>query len=133
MSVFGQEEYGSDDNTKMTSFDSIEAKEREEKKDENGLSDLRSRPPSDGHAVYHPSSGSKISTIINQIEQVKDTVRENIDMVIDRGESLALLQEKSHTVNEQSASFRERSRQVEWRYCRELYKQRCIVIFIGIV
>ncbi|ETO08404.1 hypothetical protein RFI_28984 [Reticulomyxa filosa] len=111
----------------------------------NELYDLRTKPPPPGHRMYQSSSGSKISQIINQIDHIKDTVRQNIGMfhamtctnqnytAIDRHETIVLLQQKADDVQESSGLFRRRSRQVQYQYCRDLYQQRCVLISIVVV
>ena len=92
--------------------------------------DLRSNPPPSGSKLYQNSSGSKFDQIIGNIERVKESVKENIEMAIDRHENMALLQSKTDRLADESINFRNRSRTLHYRYCRDLYKQRCIVICI---
>mmetsp|Transcript_72935 Transcript_72935/g.89458 ORF Transcript_72935/g.89458 Transcript_72935/m.89458 type:complete len:300 (+) Transcript_72935:29-928(+) len=86
--------------------------------------DLRRQAPK------YINKNSQINNVINQIEQVKQTVKENIEMVIDRGEDMALLHDKSQSLMDDSVSFRNKSRQIRYQYCKDLYKQRCVLIFI---
>ena len=92
--------------------------------------DLRSNPPPSGSALYQNSSGSKFDQIIGNIERVKESVKENIEMAMERHENVALLQGKTDRLHEESALFRNRSRSLHYRYCRDLYKQRCVIVCI---
>ena len=96
----------------------------------NKYTDLRSNPPPSGSKLYQSSSGSKFDQIIGNIERVKESVKENIEMAIDRHENMALLQTKTDRLADESLSFRNRSRSLHYRYCRDLYKQRCIIVCI---
>ena len=88
--------------------------------------DLRSDPPAAGAKLYQHSAGSKF----DHIEQVKESVKENIEMAIDRHENMALLQDKTDRLADESVSFRNRSRSLHYRYCRDLYKQRCVIVCV---
>lgn len=68
--------------------------------------------------------------MIQKLEDVKDTVKVNINSAIDRHDSIALLQHKTNELQDSGASFRNRSRRLQYQYCRDLYKQRCVVITI---
>lgn len=94
------------------------------------MNDLRSNPPPSGSKLYQSSSGSKFDQIIGNIERVKESVKENIEMAIDRHENMALLQSKTDRLADESINFRNRSRTLHYKYCRDLYKQRCVVIVI---
>eukprot|EP00483_Globobulimina_turgida_P007926 UN07942 len=96
----------------------------------HGYTDLRSDPPPSGSNTYKNSlrSGSKFDQIIGNIEKVKESVQGNIQMAIDRHESMALLQSKTDRLADESLSFRNRSRTLHYRYCRDLYKQRCVIV-----
>lgn len=92
--------------------------------------DLRSDPPPSGSKLYQNNSGSKFDQIIGNIEKVKESVKENIELAIDRHENMALLQSKTDRLADESLSFRNRSRTLHYRYCRDLYKQRCVIVCI---
>merc|ERR1712032_855664 len=94
----------------------------------SGYADLRAGPPAAGDKLYQSNAESKFDAIIGHIEQVKDSVKENIEMAIDRHENMALLQNKTDRLADESVSFRNRSRTLHYRYCRDLYKQRCIIV-----
>jgi len=104
----------------------------DEKKDENHLSDLRRPPPPSGHSMYRPESGSKMTKIIDQIEQVKLTVLDGIENAMDRNEEISLLNNKANDLHESSSQFNRNSRNFRRQVCRDLYKQKIIVALIAI-
>ena len=114
-----------DDEKKATTYYSNRARATS-----SPYADLRSNPPPSGSKLYQSSSGSKFDQIIGNIERVKESVKENIEMAIDRHENMALLQSKTDRLADEAVSFRNRSRTLHYKYCRDLYKQRCIIVCI---
>jgi len=119
-----------DDDEKKPMYDSRNSPSP--KRLNGSYTDLRSNPPPSGAKLYQNSAGSKFDQIIGHIEQVKESVKENIEMAIDRHENMALLQDKTDRLADESVSFRNRSRTLHYRYCRDLYKQRCVIVCIVI-
>eukprot|EP01083_Nonionella_stella_P148509 470205_1 len=92
-----------------------------------GYTDLRSGPPSGSNIAR---GTSPFDAIIGNIEKVKQTVQGNIEKAIDRHENMALLQSKTDRLADESFAFRNRSRTLHYKYCRDLYKQRCVIVCV---
>ena len=99
-----------------------------EMKRSSNSNDLRIKAPN-----YLRESGSKMGKIINEIEQVKDTVRDKIELVIERGEDMALLEKKTNHLADDSIIFRNCSRSLRHKYCRQSYKQKIVMIFMQLL
>jgi len=104
----------------------------DEKKDEFGLTDMRRPPPPSGHTMYRPETGSKMTKIMGQLEQVKLTVLDGIENAMDRNEEISLLNNKANDLNESSSQFNRNSRNLRRRLCRELYQQKLVIALIAI-
>merc|ERR1712130_249376 len=119
-------------NNNMNQNDEDEKKpiyEYNSKRKNNGYSDLRSGPPASGSSLYQ-NNGSKFDAIIAGIDRVKLDVKKNIEQAIERNEKTTLLQSKTDRLADESLSFRNRSRSLHYRYCRDLYKQRCVIVCV---
>eukprot|EP01084_Bolivina_argentea_P217855 369811_1 len=121
---------GSDQFNQMISIGNDDDEKSKTQNKTHGYTDLRSNPPPTGSNIYNKKSGTKFDQIIGNIEKVKDSVQGNIQMAIDRHESMALLQSKTDRLADESLSFRNRSRTLHYRYCRDLYKQRCVIVCV---
>uniref|UniRef100_A0ABI7WB11 V-SNARE coiled-coil homology domain-containing protein n=1 Tax=Felis catus TaxID=9685 RepID=A0ABI7WB11_FELCA len=64
----------------------------------------------------------KIKHVQNQVDEVIDVMQENITKVIERGERLDELQDKSESLSDNATAFSNRSKQLRrqmwWRGCR---------------
>ena len=73
---------------------------------------------------------TKMDEISLAIEESQSSVRQNIDLVIQRGDKLDDLNEKSDALQVESRLFRKQARRVQRRmYCAKL-KTNCIFILI---
>ena len=119
---FFNKTHGNDEDEKKPIYDQYKRKQ-------NGYSDLRSGPPASGSSLYQ-NNGSKFDEIIAGIHKVKHDVKQNIEKAIERNEKTTLLQSKTDRLADESLSFRNRSRSLHYRYCRDLYKQRCVIVCV---
>ncbi|XP_049737175.1 vesicle-associated membrane protein 4 isoform X1 [Elephas maximus indicus] len=66
----------------------------------------------------------KIKHVQNQVDEVIDVMQENITKVIERGERLDELQDKSESLSDNATAFSNRSKQLRrqmwWRGCKDL-------------
>lgn len=92
--------------------------------------DIRVPAPQSLPSMYQ--NASRIDGIIQGIESVKNNVHQNLEMVIGRGEDLALLHKTSQQIGTQSSIFHQNSRQLRYGYCKDLYKQRCVIALVVI-
>ncbi|CAJ0943075.1 unnamed protein product [Ranitomeya imitator] len=69
------------------------------------------------------SSYLSISSVQNQVDEVIDVMQENITKVIERGERLDELQDKSESLSDNATAFSSRARQLRrqmwWRECKD--------------
>jgi len=72
----------------------------------------------------------KIENIRNEIEIVKKTMMDNIDKVVERGENLELLIDKSETLTHGSYRFNNNARALRRRLCRRNFLRGCLFAFI---
>ncbi|XP_059989244.1 vesicle-associated membrane protein 4 isoform X3 [Lagenorhynchus albirostris] len=65
----------------------------------------------------------KIKHVQNQVDEVIDVMQENITKVIERGERLDELQDKSESLSDNATAFSNRSKQLRrqmwWRGCKK--------------
>jgi vesicle-associated membrane protein 7 len=66
-------------------------------------------------------SPDKVEITRKKVEQLKDQVGESITLVIERGEKLSVLQEKSERLQESGRMFVRDSRSLRRRMCQESY------------
>ena len=72
----------------------------------------------------------KIENIRNEIEVVKQTMMNNIDKVVERGENLELLIDKSDTLNQGSFRFNNQARTLRRRLCRQNFLRGCLFALV---
>uniref|UniRef100_F6UD47 Vesicle associated membrane protein 4 n=1 Tax=Xenopus tropicalis TaxID=8364 RepID=F6UD47_XENTR len=75
----------------------------------------------------------KIRHVQNQVDEVIDVMQENITRVIERGERLDELQDKSESLSDNATAFSSRSRQLRrqmwWREC----KMKAIIALVFVI
>ena len=75
-------------------------------------------------------SNQKILDIQEEIDQTKGIVHRNIDLVIERGENLENLQEKSENLHVQSQLFRKHAKKLKCKMLMKNIKMTILIIFI---
>ena len=75
-------------------------------------------------------SNDKINLIQDEIDQVKDQVQQNISLVIDRGENLENLADKSENLSKNSLLFRNTARRLKWKMFMKKLKMTALLLFI---
>lgn len=83
-------------------------------------------------------SDPKISNLQNQVDDVVDIMKSNVSRVIERGDRLEDLQDKSESLSNSSDMFRTRAKGLHkkmwWQTCRmRLILALVIIIVIGII
>ena len=73
---------------------------------------------------------NKINEIQHEISSVTDQVRDNIDLVIARGEHLDDLGEKSEMLHGHSKMFSRQARRLKWKMWMKNVKMALLIIFI---
>ncbi|MES1911940.1 MAG: hypothetical protein MHM6MM_004296 [Cercozoa sp. M6MM] len=64
------------------------------------------------------------------IDHVKGRMVENIDLAMQRGEQLEVLEAKSQTLENDADQYRKGSRQVRRTYCIRKWRNICILVFL---
>ncbi len=82
---------------------------------------------------YNNPEADKLHNLQNQISDVKDVMRSNINKVLERGEKIELLVDKSEALAESATVFHKRSKQLKWAMCRENAKLWLIIAFVLLV
>ena len=80
--------------------------------------------------IKEDTSDKKMLQIQDQIDNVRGTMRDNIDRVLERGENLDVLIDKSDALNTHSFSFRNQARNLRRKLCRENFKRGCMIFCI---
>lgn len=75
-------------------------------------------------------SADNISRVQAQIDTVKDVMVENIDRVLERGEKIELLVDKTDRLNQQAFKFERSSRTLKREMLWKKYRNYCILIAI---
>lgn len=76
---------------------------------------------------------SKILDIQEEIDQTKDIVHRNIDLVIERGDKLDELQDKSDNLNVQSHLFRKSAKKLKCKMLVKNIKMIILLLFIILI
>ncbi|XP_059530102.1 vesicle-associated membrane protein 4 isoform X4 [Myotis daubentonii] len=79
----------------------------------------------------------KIKHVQNQVDEVIDVMQENITKVIERGERLDELQDKSESLSDNATAFSNRSKQLRrqmwWRGCKIKAIMALVVVILLLV
>jgi vesicle-associated membrane protein 7 len=79
---------------------------------------------------YNDASADSLSKVTSKIDEVKNVMIQNIDMVLERGEKLELLVEKTDRLQSEAFKFEKSSRSLVWSiYCQRI-KLYILVLFI---
>ncbi|KAI9471816.1 MAG: synaptobrevin-domain-containing protein [Benjaminiella poitrasii] len=78
-------------------------------------------------------SADRLKQVHGEIEQVKDVMVHNIERVLERGERIELLVDKTDNLNQQAFAFKKRSTQLKramwWKNTR-IIAMICLVCFV---
>ena len=75
-------------------------------------------------------SNDEIILIQNEIKETTNQVQQNISLVIDRGDKLDNLEEKSNNLMENSHIFRNSARKLKWKMFMKKLKIVALLILI---
>ncbi|XP_012943839.1 vesicle-associated membrane protein 4 [Aplysia californica] len=83
-------------------------------------------------------SDRKVSQLQNQVDDVVDIMKSNVNKVIERGDRLEDLQDKSESLSSNSDMFRSRAKSLQrnmwWKNCRmRIILAVIVIIIIGII
>ncbi|CAM8964789.1 unnamed protein product [Rhodiola kirilowii] len=79
------------------------------------------------YCMNHPEEMSKLSKLKAQITEVKGIMMDNIDKVLDRGEKIELLVDKSENLQFQADSFQRQGRQLRRKMWLQSLKTKIII------
>lgn len=75
-------------------------------------------------------SDEKMLAISNEIENTRDSVQNSIGLIIDRGEKIDVLVEKSELLNENSRMFKTQAKRLKHKMCIKKLKMTALLIII---
>ncbi|CAN4095686.1 unnamed protein product [Withania somnifera] len=78
----------------------------------------------------HPEEISKLSKVKAQVSEVKGVMMENIEKVLDRGEKIELLVDKTDNLRSQAQDFRQQGKKIRRKMWYENMKIKLIVFAI---
>lgn len=78
-------------------------------------------------------SASQTEQVRRQVEQVKDTLSDNMDLVLRNGGDLDDLRDHSEQIEAGSRIFKQRTNMVKRRNCRAYYKSIAVIAAVIIV
>ena len=76
------------------------------------------------------SSSDRLDVLSTKVEDVKGVMTENIEKVMQRGEALDDLQDRSEMLRQSSIAFRNNSTRLQKKLCWQKYKLWCILISV---
>nr|AVR48491.1 synaptobrevin-like 3 [Lens culinaris subsp. odemensis] len=82
------------------------------------------------YCVDHPEEVSKLAKVKAQVSEVKGVMMENIDKVIDRGEKMEVLVDKTENLRSQAQDFRQQGTQLRRKMWYQNMKIKLIVLAI---
>uniref|UniRef100_A0A7N0UHP4 Uncharacterized protein n=1 Tax=Kalanchoe fedtschenkoi TaxID=63787 RepID=A0A7N0UHP4_KALFE len=82
------------------------------------------------YCVDHPEETGKLSKVKAQVSEVKGVMMENIEKVLDRGEKIELLVDKTDNLPSQAQDFRQQGTQLRRKMWMQDMKIKLIVLCI---
>ncbi|GFZ17619.1 synaptobrevin-related protein 1 [Actinidia rufa] len=82
------------------------------------------------YCVDHPEEISKLAKVKAQVSEVKGVMMENIEKVLDRGEKIELLVDKTDNLRSQAQDFRTQGTQIRRKMWFQNMKIKLIVLAI---
>nr|KJB57021.1 hypothetical protein B456_009G150900 [Gossypium raimondii] len=82
------------------------------------------------YCVEHPEEISKLAKIKSQVSEVKGVMMENIEKVLDRGEKIELLVDKTENLHQQAQDFRNTGTKIRRKMWLQNMKIKLIVLGI---
>lgn len=89
------------------------------------------------YCVQHPEELSKVLSVQQKVNEVKNIMVENIEKVIERGEKIELLVDKTDDLRSQAEVFQKRGRQLRnkmwWANCKMKLVVLLVLLLLGVV
>ncbi|KAG2482833.1 hypothetical protein HYH03_018270 [Edaphochlamys debaryana] len=89
------------------------------------------------YCMAHPEEISKIAAVQKKVNEVKDVMVENIEKVLERGEKIELLVDKTDDLRNQAEQFQRKGRQLRnkmwWQNCRMKLVVLFALLILGVV
>ena len=82
---------------------------------------------------FNDPESDKMNRLQNSISDVKNVMRQNINKVLERGEKIDLLVDKSEALAESATVFHKRAKKLKWTMCRENAKLWIIIVIVILV
>lgn len=78
-------------------------------------------------------SDQKISDLQDQIDNTKDAIQDNLSLVIDRGDNLNYLADKSLNLSDHALIFNQQSKRLKWKMRLRNLKMIALIILIILI
>lgn len=89
------------------------------------------------YCMEHPEEVSKIASVQQKVNQVKDVMVQNINQVMVRGEKLEVLVDKTDDLRSQAEKFQKQGRQLRskmwWQNCRMKLIIAVCILLLGVI
>lgn len=85
------------------------------------------------YCIEHPEEISKMVNVKAQVSEVKGVMLENIEKVLDRGEKIELLVDKTENLHQQAKDFRSTGARLHRKMWLQNSKMKLIVLAVMIV
>jgi hypothetical protein len=76
------------------------------------------------------TSNEKLEEIKVNIEIIKDTMHQNIDKIIERGENLEALEDKAEQLKYDANMFNKKAKKLRYKICIQNIKKNAVIILI---
>jgi len=83
--------------------------------------------------MAHPDEISKVASVQKKVNDVKGVMMENIERVLERGEKIELLVDKTDALHNQAEQFQRKGKQLRRAMCWQNWKWKILTISIIIV
>ncbi|GAA0151168.1 SNARE protein [Lithospermum erythrorhizon] len=85
------------------------------------------------YCVEHPEEINKLAKVKAQVNEVKGVMMENIEKVLDRGEKIELLVDKTENLRSQAQDFRQQGTKIRRKMWYHNMKMKLVVLAILVV
>ena len=82
---------------------------------------------------FNNPESDKMNRLKENISDVKDVMRNNINKVLERGEKIELLVNKSEALAESATVFHKKAKKLKWAMCRENAKLWIIILVVILI
>lgn len=85
------------------------------------------------YCEQHPEELSKVASVQKKVDEVKNIMVENIERVLERGEKIELLVDKTDNLRFQADKFHKTGRQLRSRMWWQSFRMKIIILVVIIL